>query len=135
MVRSSDRKKKSRARTVSERARETQRMTLHDMPTMPPQVIEPDLGWREPGVDVTSLLPAPTMEGESSFESVTTYLTPRQAAFLKSLSTVIRTKSGIFVTQSELLRAMVDAIMESGIDLSDATGEADLKQLLSELLE
>ena len=99
MVRSSDRKKKTRAKTVSERPRETKRMNLHDMPTMPPRVIEPDLGWRDPGVDVTSLLPAPTMEDESSFESVTTYLTPRQAAYLKSLSTVIRTKSGVFVTQ------------------------------------
>jgi hypothetical protein len=102
------------------------------MPTMPPQVIPLDEGVDEPRPDITSLLPAPPLQTDRQYEKVTAYLSSRQVAFIKSLSAVIRTKSGVYITHSELLRAMVDAVLESGIDLSDATCEAELKRLLVE---
>lgn len=135
MTRSSSKKPEPTRRARSPvRPPDTERWSLHEMPTLPPQVLLPgDEGYpaaEEPRADITSLLPAPPLHAGERYLKVTAYLTTRQVAFLRSLSTVIRGKSGIFVTQSELLRAMVDSVLEGGVDLSDATCEADLKRLL-----
>ena len=61
---------------------------------------------------------------------VTVVLLNRQIVFLDSLSTEIRKNTGSVVKRAEILRALVDAMEESGLDLSVARSEQELKELL-----
>lgn len=61
---------------------------------------------------------------------VTVVLLNRQIVFLDSLSTEIRKNTGAAVKRAEILRALVDAIEESGLDISHTQSEKEIKEFL-----
>jgi hypothetical protein len=71
----------------------------------------------------------PPTHGEA-WEKVTVVLLTRQVVFLDRLAADIRAKSGAVIKRAELIRALIDALAESTIDLTTATAEADLKALV-----
>jgi hypothetical protein len=53
----------------------------------------------------------------------------RQIVYLDHLSADIRAASGAVVKRAEIIRALVDALSESGEDLRGVRTEVDLKKL------
>jgi len=68
---------------------------------------------------------------EETWSKVTVVLFDRQIAFLDRLSTDIRLTTRSAMSSAELIRGMIDAVAESGIDLTKAGSEADLKATLA----
>jgi hypothetical protein len=62
---------------------------------------------------------------------VTVVLLDRQVVFLDRLGADIRAASGVAISRAHVIRALVDALSESDIDLTGTRSEADLKALLS----
>lgn len=67
---------------------------------------------------------------EELWSRITVILSVRQVVYLDRLCAEIRTRSGASVRRTELIRAFVDAVEESGIDVADATSEGELRELL-----
>lgn len=66
----------------------------------------------------------------NEWSKVTVVLYNRQIVFLDRLATTIRENTGSTVKRAEILRALVDALTESGLDLGQATSERELKTAL-----
>ena len=64
------------------------------------------------------------------WSKVTVVLLNRQVVFLDRLAATIREQTGSTVKRAEILRALVDALAESGLDLSQATSESAIKAAL-----
>ncbi len=60
----------------------------------------------------------------------TTILYKRQTAWLRRVTAEIMLKAGVEVKQAEIVRGILDAIVESGIDVTKATSEEDVKQMV-----
>lgn len=69
-----------------------------------------------------------------TYSKQTFVLFDRQVAFLRRLQAETQLATGAKISLSEIVRAMVDALEQSGVDLSDATTEAELAELLAERL-
>jgi hypothetical protein len=54
----------------------------------------------------------------------------RQIVFLDRLAADIRAQSGATISRAQLIRALVDAVVEGDIDLTMARSEGDLKATL-----
>jgi len=65
----------------------------------------------------------------------TIYLYDRQIFKLDRLSMSIRETSGSIVSRAEIIRAIIDAVIESNKDLSFVQGENELKEELLRSLE
>jgi len=82
--------------------------------------------------EATSLSPAReggTAKFTEPYTKATVVLRNSQIAYLDRLALDIRAKTGAAVARAELIRAMVDAVAESGLDLTTATSESELKRL------
>ncbi len=90
----------------------------------------------------------PRVEGESSdtdrpkkrgrrpshtelWTKVTVVLFDRQIVFLDRLGADIRAASGVAISRAHVIRALIDALSESDLDLTGTRSEADLKAVLS----
>jgi hypothetical protein len=62
---------------------------------------------------------------------VTVVLFDRQIVFLDRLGADIRAASGVAISRAHVIRALVDALAESDLDLTGTRSEADLKAVLS----
>jgi hypothetical protein len=62
---------------------------------------------------------------------VTVVLFDRQIVFLDRLSADIRAASGVAISRAHVIRALVDALSESDLDLTGTRSEADLKAILT----
>ena len=62
---------------------------------------------------------------------VTVVLFDRQIVFLDRLSADIRAASGVAISRAHVIRALVDALGESDLDLTGTRSEADLKAILA----
>ena len=62
---------------------------------------------------------------------VTVVLFDRQIVFLDRLGADIRAASGVAISRAHVIRALIDALSESDLDLTGTRSEADLKALLS----
>lgn len=69
------------------------------------------------------------------WSKVTVVLLNRQVVFLDRLAATIREQTGATVKRAEILRALVDALAQSGLDLSGATSESAIKAALLGRLE
>lgn len=69
-------------------------------------------------------------EHKESFSKVTVILLDRQVNWLDQLTLDIRSKTKYSASRAEILRAMIDAIQESEIDLSIVKSEAETKQII-----
>jgi hypothetical protein len=61
---------------------------------------------------------------------VTMVLYDRQIIFLDRLITDIRASTGAIVKRTDIVRALIDGLIESNVDLTSVKDEADLKRLL-----
>lgn len=68
---------------------------------------------------------------EESWAKITVVLLNRQIVFLDRLSADIRSASGAVVKRAEILRALIDALAESRIDLTQARSEKDVREAVS----
>jgi hypothetical protein len=62
---------------------------------------------------------------------VTVVLFDRQIVFLDRLGADIRAASGVAISRAHVIRALVDALSESDLDLTGARSEAELKAVLT----
>ena len=76
--------------------------------------------------------PVTHMEGWSR---VTIVLLNRQIVYLDRLSADIRARTGAVVKRTEIIRALIDSLAESSLDLASIEGEDDLRRLLRESSE
>jgi hypothetical protein len=64
------------------------------------------------------------------WSKVTVVLLNRQIVFLDRLSADMRATTGAVVKRAEIIRALIDSLAESSLDLKSAQSETDLKKLL-----
>jgi hypothetical protein len=62
---------------------------------------------------------------------VTVVLFDRQIVFLDRLGADIRAASGVAISRAHVIRALIDALSESDLDLTGTRSEADLKTILT----
>ena len=62
---------------------------------------------------------------------VTVVLFDRQIVFLDRLGADIRAASGVAISRAHVIRALIDALSESDLDLTGSRSEADLKAILT----
>ncbi len=55
----------------------------------------------------------------------------RQIVYLDRLASNIRAETGAAIKRAELIRALVDALAESDVDLTTASSEWELKDILA----
>ena len=61
---------------------------------------------------------------------VTVVLFNRQIVYLDRLALEMRQQTGAVVKRAELIRALIDALAASGLDLTTAMSETDIKERL-----
>jgi len=64
---------------------------------------------------------------DEAWTKVTVVLFNRQIVFLDRLAANIRAQSGAAISRAQLIRALLDAVADSDVELTAATSEADLK--------
>jgi len=69
-----------------------------------------------------------------AWTKVSVVMFERQVLELDRLTTAIRTKTGATLTRAEVIRALLDALHESRIDITAVTSGAHLKRLISQKL-
>ena len=62
---------------------------------------------------------------------ITVILMNRQVVYLDRLATDIRAKTGACVSRAELIRAMIDAVVKSKLDITAAASGSELEGLLA----
>ena len=62
---------------------------------------------------------------------VTVVLFDRQIVFLDRLGADIRASSGVAISRAHVIRALIDALTESDLDLTGTRSESDLKAILT----
>ena len=62
---------------------------------------------------------------------VTVVLFDRQIVFLDRLGADIRATSGVAISRAHVIRALIDALTESDLDLTGTRSEADLRAMLT----
>ncbi len=65
-----------------------------------------------------------------SWTKSTVVLFDRQILFLDALAASIRAKSNVPISRAQLIRALLDALADSDLDLTLARSEADLKRTI-----
>ena len=93
-----------------------------ESPDLPPDVLAGVSGKRKPG--------RPPIHDEQ-WTKVTVVLFDRQIVFLDAIAASIRSRNGSSVSRAQLIRAFVDAIGETGVDVTTATSEADVRTLVA----
>lgn len=68
---------------------------------------------------------------EEDWTKVTVVLLNRQIVYLDLLAADIRATTGAAIKRAEIIRALIDALAESDIDLTSAASEANLKAAIS----
>jgi hypothetical protein len=86
-----------------------------------------------PGIDGSD---APKRRGRrpshtEHWTKVTVVLFDRQIVFLDRLGADIRAASGVAISRAHVIRALIDALSESDLDLTGTRSEADLKAILT----
>src|SRR5436309_4461439 len=64
---------------------------------------------------------------QESWSKVSVVLFDRQIVHLDRLATDIRGKSGKVINRAEIIRALIDGLIESGMDITSSGSEADLR--------
>jgi len=66
---------------------------------------------------------------ERDVAKVTVVLRNSEIAYLDRLRADIRQNTGVAIQRAEIIRALIGALMELGLDVSNATNEEKLKEL------
>lgn len=67
---------------------------------------------------------------DEEWTKVTVVLFNRQIVFLDRVAASIRATTGAAISRAQLIRALVDAVGEANIDLTEARSEAEMKMAL-----
>lgn len=67
---------------------------------------------------------------DEAWTKVTVVLFNRQIVFLDRLAANIRAQNGAAISRAQLIRALLDAVVDADIDLTTATSETDLKDTI-----
>jgi hypothetical protein len=87
----------------------------------------PEVPMRNESEPLVRWIGRPPMHAEA-YSKATVVLLNRQIVFLDRLSADIRAANGAVVKRAEIIRALIDALAESGEDVRDVRTEADLKR-------
>src|SRR5712671_3225263 len=71
---------------------------------------------------------------QETWSKVSVVLFDRQILHLDRLATDIRGKSGKVINRAEIIRALIDGMIDSGIDITGSATEADLRTRLARRL-
>lgn len=84
-------------------------------------------------VDVTSepRTPGRPQVHHEEWTKITVILMNRQVVYLDRLATDIRAKTGASVSRAELIRAMIDAVANSKLDMTTTSSGYELQGLLA----
>ena len=64
---------------------------------------------------------------QETWSKVSVVLFDRQIVHLDRLATEIRSKSGKAVTRAEIIRSLIDGLIDSGMDVTGSGSESDLR--------
>jgi hypothetical protein len=64
---------------------------------------------------------------QETWSKVSVVLFDRQILHLDRLATDIRSKSGKVLNRAEIIRALIDGLIDSGMDITTSGSEADLR--------
>src|SRR5438552_9381803 len=64
---------------------------------------------------------------QETWSKVSVVLFDRQIVHLDRLATDIRGKSGKVINRAEIIRALIDGLIDSGMDITGSGSEADLR--------
>ena len=64
---------------------------------------------------------------QESWSKVSVVLFDRQILDLDRLATSIRSKNGKILNRAEIIRALIDGLLDSGMDVTTTASEADLR--------
>src|SRR5438046_5850213 len=64
---------------------------------------------------------------QESWSKVSVVLFDRQIVHLDRLATDIRGKNGKVINRAEIIRALIDGLIDSGLDITATDSEADLR--------
>lgn len=68
------------------------------------------------------------------YTKISVVLMNRQIIALDELAVSMRKQTGVVLRRAEIIRALADALIDSDIDISGATEEADLRMILTAAL-
>jgi hypothetical protein len=71
---------------------------------------------------------------QETWSKVTVVLFDRQIVHLDRLATDIRVKSGKVINRAEIIRGLIDGLIDSGMDITGSGSEADLRARVSRRL-
>jgi hypothetical protein len=71
---------------------------------------------------------------KETWSKVSVVLFDRQVVHLDRLATDIRGKSGKVINRAEIIRALIDGLIESGMDITGSGSEADLRSRVARRL-
>jgi len=71
---------------------------------------------------------------QETWSKVSVVLFDRQVVHLDRLATDIRGKSGKVINRAEIIRALIDGLIESGMDITGSGSEADLRSRVARRL-
>jgi hypothetical protein len=64
---------------------------------------------------------------QETWSKVSVVLFDRQILHLDRLATDVRSRSGKFLNRAEIIRALIDGLIDSGMDITSTGSEADLR--------
>jgi hypothetical protein len=65
-----------------------------------------------------------------SWSKITVVLLDRQVAYVDGIAVDIRLRHSVAISRAELIRGLIEAALQSGLDLSDAPGNEQLVTML-----
>lgn len=71
---------------------------------------------------------------QETWSKVSVVLFDRQILNLDRLSTDVRGKTGKVLNRAEIIRALIDGLLDSGMDVTTAASEADLRARIARRL-
>ena len=72
---------------------------------------------------------------DEAWKKATVVLFKRQILYLDQLALDVRSTTGSSISRAEIIRALIDALETSNVDLTKATSEAEMKAILAEKLK
>jgi hypothetical protein len=66
-----------------------------------------------------------------SWSKITVVLLDRQVAYVDGIAVDIRLRHSVAISRAELIRGLIEAVSQSGLDLADAPGNEELVEMVS----
>jgi hypothetical protein len=67
-----------------------------------------------------------------SWSKITVVLLDRQVAYVDGIAVDIRLRHSVAISRAELIRGLIEAVVQSGLDLSDASTSEEMVEMVSD---